>query len=97
MQELAKKRSKCPRLYLLSDEHLLDVLCCGSNLSGLADQIGLVFNELKSLKIDDSSEMMRVIGCFGRNGEYFPLKTVRIESTYRKIRFDLIFYCFKLL
>lgn len=76
MQETSKRRAKCPRLYLLNDEDLLEVICCGSNLESFAHKVGLVFNQLKSLKIDVNAERKLIIGCFGRNGEYFTLKQV---------------------
>jgi hypothetical protein len=71
---MSKKRAKCPRLYLLNDEDLLEVVCCGCNLSRFAAKVGLVFNQIQSLKCDVSGESSRVVGCYGRTGEYFPLK-----------------------
>jgi len=75
--ELSKRRSKCARFYLLSDEDLIDVLCCSTNLENLSAKIGKVFNQIDSLKIDtNTSNEKKIIGCFGKNKEYFPLKTV---------------------
>lgn len=77
LQELSKRRSKCPRFYLLSDEDLIDVLCCASNLEVLSTKINKAFNQLDSLKIESTtSNEKKVIGCFGKNKEYFSLKTV---------------------
>ena len=77
LQEMTKKRVKCPRLYLLNDEDMLDVLCCNGNLDNLSNKISKVFNQISSLRIDTSaSNERKVIGCYGRNKEYFALKTV---------------------
>lgn len=73
---MSKKRSKCPRLCLLNDEDLLQVLCCGSNLESLSENIGRVFNQIKSIKFDTTTNEKFITGCFGRNEEYFSLKNV---------------------
>ncbi len=68
-------RIKCPRLYLLSDEDLTHILCCGQNLDHFSQNIGRVFNQLDSLNIDSSNkDDLKVTGCFGKNKEYFPLE-----------------------
>lgn len=74
LQILESKRQRCPRFYLLSDEDLIEVLCCGSNLDNVSQNIGLVFNQLKSLNIDSSTNDKKIVGCFGKSGEYFPLE-----------------------
>ena len=76
LQDMSKKRSKCPRLYLLNDEDLLEVLCSGNNLENLSTKIGLVFNHLDSLRLDSLSGEKRIVGFYGRNKEYFVLKKV---------------------
>ena len=74
MQELSKRRAYCSRLYLLSDEDLIEVLCCNSNLENLSKNIGRVFAQLESLNIDSSASDQKILGCFGKNKEYFPLE-----------------------
>ncbi len=71
---LESKRQRCPRFYLLSDENLIEVICAGTNLSNISQNIGLVFNQLKSLNIDSSVSDRKIVGCYGKNGEYFPLE-----------------------
>ncbi len=73
LQELTKKRSKCPRLYLLNDEDLVEILCCANNLEMLSSKINKVFNQVESLDFDSEN---RIHGLIGKNHEYFPLKTV---------------------
>ena len=78
LQEMSKKRAKCPRLYLLSDEDMLEILCCNGNLESFSNKISKVFNEIDSLRIETSlSNEKKIIGCFGRNKEYFSLKMVK--------------------
>lgn len=75
IQVLSKKRRNCPRLYLLSDQDLIEVLCSGTNLDHLSKNICKVFNQLESLKIDSSNkDDLKIVGCFGKNKEYFPLE-----------------------
>ncbi len=93
LQELSKRRSKCPRFYLLSDEDLIDILCCGNNLESLSTKIGKAFNQLHSLKIDSTnSNEKKVVGCFGKNKEFFALKTVR--NSHRKKILKIYFLIF---
>lgn len=74
---MSKKKSRCPRLYLLNDEDLLEILCCGSNLESFAENVGRVFNNIKCLKVDvNIPSEKRILGCYGRNNEYFAFKTV---------------------
>lgn len=83
--EMSKKRSKCPRLYLLTDEDMLEVLCSGSNLESLSENIGRVFSQVKAMEISEGSNGEKnITGCFGRNDEYLPFKTV-IEKLKKKI------------
>ncbi|CAF0814108.1 unnamed protein product [Brachionus calyciflorus] len=75
ISEMSKKRTKCPRLYILNDEDMLEILCCGSNLESLSENIGRVFNHVKSLEIDDKSGAeKKILGCYGRNNEYLHFK-----------------------
>jgi hypothetical protein len=75
--EMTKKRTKCPRLYLLNDDDLLDVLCCGGNLEKVSQVIGKAFNNIDSLKLNCISANQQIVeGFYGRNKEYVPLKTV---------------------
>ena len=83
LQELCKMRVRCPRLYLLNDEDLIDVVSCGSNLDSLALKIGKVFGHLKSLRVNLAR--LEVIGCYDRNNEYFSLVTVNKTSIDSKI------------
>ena len=77
IHELSKRRSKCTRFYLLSDEDLIDILCCSTNIENLSAKIGKVFNQIDSLKIDsNASSEKKIVGCYGKNKEYFPFKTV---------------------
>ena len=74
---MLKKRTKCPRLFLLNDEDLLEVLCCGVNLEKISQSIGKVFNNIDSLKTNFISANQQIVeGFYGRNKEYVPLKTV---------------------
>jgi len=73
LQELTKKRSKCPRLYLLNDEDLVEIMCCANNLEMLSSKINKVFNQVESFDFDAEN---RIHGLIGKNHEYFPLKTV---------------------
>ena len=85
LQEMSKKRAKCPRLYLLSDEDMLEILCCNGNLESFSNKISKVFNEIDSLRIETSlSNEKKIIGCIGRNKEYFSLKMVK-KSYLKKI------------
>lgn len=94
LQEISKRRSKCPRFYLLSDEDLIDVLCCAGNLENLSSKINKVFNQLDSLKIELTvSNEKKIAGCFGKNKEYFPLKTVGIKINQN--HFHLIIFIFQ--
>ena len=84
LQEMTKKRAKCPRLYLLSDDDLLEVLTCGTNLQRLSHTISRIFSEIVSLRIETSVSVSpggqsekKIVGCFGKLNEYFPLKDVR--------------------
>ena len=80
LQEMTKKRAKCPRLYLLNDEDLLEILCSNGNLEHFSCIITKVFNGIDSLRIDTStSNEKKIVGCYGKNMEYFCLKTVRIK------------------
>jgi hypothetical protein len=85
---MSKKRAKCPRLYLLDDKDMLQVLCCGSNLESFSANVYKVFKSIRSLKIESvgsnigssaSGEKKCVIGCTDKNNEYFPFKNVNIN------------------
>ncbi len=76
LQVLSNKRAGCPRLYLISDEDLIEILCCGNNLENLSRNIFRIFNQIDSLNIDSSTNDQKVVGCFGKNKEYFPLEMV---------------------
>ena len=77
---LLERRHRCPRLYLLADDDLIEVLCSGCNLTNLSKNIGRVFNQLSSLNIDSSTNDHKIVGCFGKNSEYFPLEMVSSGS-----------------
>ena len=76
IQEIAKKRSICPKLYLLTDDDMLEVLCCGSNLDRLSRMLNKVFNNIEGIKFENDISEKAVLGCFGKNKEYFPLSKV---------------------
>ena len=78
---MSKKRSRCQRLFLLSDEDLIEVLCCGSNMENLSTNINRVFNQISSLKIDVIQNDKKILGFYGINNEYVPLKTVLFLNT----------------
>lgn len=85
--EMSKKRSKCPRLYLLTDEDMLEVLCCGSNLESLSENICRVFNEIKAVEISEvAGGEKKITGCFGRNDEFFQFKNVLINF-YKNLKY----------
>jgi dynein heavy chain len=77
LQEMSKKRQKCPRLYLLNDEDLIELLCCGSNLENLSCNINKSYSHIKSLRfeINTLTNETSVIGCYDKNMEYLPFKT----------------------
>lgn len=77
ISEMSKKRSKCPRLYLLTDEDMLEVLCCGSNLESFSENINRVFNQIKAVEITEGlSGEKKILGFFGKNNEFFHFKNV---------------------
>lgn len=81
ISEMSKKRSKCPRLYFLTDEDMLEVLCCGSNLESFSENIGRVFNQIKSVEIAEGlNGEKRIIGFIGKNNEFFHFKNVKFHS-----------------
>jgi dynein heavy chain len=86
LSEMAKKRIKCPRLYLLNDEDLIDLLCCGSNLEQLSKSICKAFNHIRSLRVEMNplTNEWLVVGCYDRNLEHLPL---RQPIVYRGILF----------
>ncbi len=72
IQEMSKKRKSCPRLYLLRDNDMLELLCCGNNLNHISQTINRIFNGLTGLKVTKSAEKS-VIGCYGMYSEYLNL------------------------
>jgi hypothetical protein len=76
IQEVAKKRSICPKLYLLTDDDMLEVLCCGNNLDRLSRMLNKVFNNVEGIKFENDTGDKAILGCYGTNREYFPLSKV---------------------
>jgi hypothetical protein len=71
LEEMSKRRSRFARLFLLNDQDLLDILCCGNNIEKVSQNIGKVFTHIDRLKFYE----LTVEGFYGRNnGEYVQLK-----------------------
>jgi hypothetical protein len=74
LHELTKRRSRCPRLNLISDIDLVEVICCGMNLERLSISINKVFNQIESLRFTDQNGDIKIIGFFGINKEFVPFR-----------------------
>jgi GTPase SAR1 family protein len=72
LHEMSKKRKACPRLYLLRDNDMLELLCCGNNLNHIGQTINRVFNGLTGLKVTKGADKS-IIGCYGMHGECLNL------------------------
>ena len=80
IQEVSKKRAICPKLYLLTDDDMLEILCCGNNLERLSKMLNKVFNNIEGIKFESDNNEKTIIGCFGKSKEYFPLSKVYIKN-----------------
>lgn len=82
LQEMNKKRMVCPILFLLKEEDLLDILCCGNNINSFSNTISIVYPNISSLKINTLGTDKQIIGIYGRSKEYLQLTKVIVYLKY---------------